>query len=526
MTDLEYHPLANLFPLIEGEDFDEFCAGIKADGILHDKIVLLDGLILDGRNRYRACLATGVTMHFETFNANVHGDPLKYVIGKNLHRRHLSESQRAMVAAGIATMRQGERTDLPSIEGRSRAVSQGDAAKMVNVGVASVERATEVRDHGAPELVEAVKAGEVTVSAAVEIVRALPVEDQRKLLADVAEAPDTKKAFSGVVKDLRRKKQDEKKDRRTVKEAELGARQLALPDRKFGVILADPEWPFEVWSEDTGQDRAAKNHYPTSPIEEIMARPVASIAADDAVLLLWATAPKLPDALRVMEAWGFAYVTHAIWVKDRIGTGYWFRNNHEILLLGKRGDPPKPADGTQWHSALAAPRGAHSEKPDWQYHIAETYFPTLPKIELNARRARPGWDAWGLEAPDNASESGASIIGLGEGSSLPPDVGVDVADEPFDPETGEIIDLGRTAVFETEAAVGFAAEGSTLTIGITNEAAENAEAGGPPREGGAPPQAPIPVSAASPVSDDEPIPSFLRAGTPENAWAKRGEGAS
>src|SRR4051812_34871308 len=102
LSALEYHPLANLFPLIEGKDFEEFCAGIKADGRLHDKIVLLDGQILDGRNRYRACQAVGLTPHFRAYDAKVEGDPLAYVFSKNLHRRHLSESQRAMVAAKLA----------------------------------------------------------------------------------------------------------------------------------------------------------------------------------------------------------------------------------------------------------------------------------------------------------------------------------------------------------------------------------------------------------------------------------------
>jgi N6-adenosine-specific RNA methylase IME4 len=148
-------------------------------------------------------------------------------------------------------------------------------------------------------------------------------------------------------------------------------------------------------------DRAADNHYPTSPTEVIAARPVQTIAADDCVLFLWATVPMLPDALKVMEAWGFAYKTNFTWAKNRIGTGYWNRNKHEHLLVGvkKGGSIPAPAMGTQWESLLAGDVREHSEKPDWQYELIEAYFPTLPRIELNARRARPGWDSWGLDAP-------------------------------------------------------------------------------------------------------------------------------
>jgi N6-adenosine-specific RNA methylase IME4 len=105
-----------------------------------------------------------------------------------------------------------------------------------------------------------------------------------------------------------------------------------------------------------------------------------------------------------MAAWGFDYRSHFIWGKDRSGTGYWNRNRHELLLLGISGKVPAPAMGDQWQSLLNEPVGEHSEKPERFYGLVESYFPTLPKIELNARRARPGWDAWGLDAPSQAAE--------------------------------------------------------------------------------------------------------------------------
>jgi N6-adenosine-specific RNA methylase IME4 len=100
-----------------------------------------------------------------------------------------------------------------------------------------------------------------------------------------------------------------------------------------------------------------------------------------------------------MRAWGFAYKTHLCWRKDRQGTGYWFRNEHELLLLGTRGHVPAPAMGAQWGSVIEAPALRHSAKPEAVYELIEGYFPTLAKIELNARQHRPGWVAWGLEAP-------------------------------------------------------------------------------------------------------------------------------
>jgi N6-adenosine-specific RNA methylase IME4 len=185
---------------------------------------------------------------------------------------------------------------------------------------------------------------------------------------------------------------------RDERERQLAAKQSALPDRKYGVIYADPEWRFEPWSRETGMDRAADNHYPTSETGEIAERDVKSLAADDCVLFLWATAPMLRDALIVMREWGFEYKTHIIWAKDRQGTGYWFRNAHELLLVGTRGEVPGPAPGTQWGSVVSAPVEAHSRKPEAFLELIESYFPNLSKIELNRRgKPRKGWAAWGYE---------------------------------------------------------------------------------------------------------------------------------
>ena len=197
-----------------------------------------------------------------------------------------------------------------------------------------------------------------------------------------------------------------KRAARAEREAELGRKQVALPEARFGVIYADPEWQFGTWSEN-GMDRSADNHYPTSGLDAIKDRNVGSLAADDCVLFLWATVPMLPQAIEVMAAWGFAYKSHMIWAKDRIGTGYWFRNQHELLLVGTRGKVPAPAMGEQFPSVIEAPVGAHSAKPEKFYEVIEAYFPTLPKIELNARQAREGWVRWGYEAPEENTQEGS-----------------------------------------------------------------------------------------------------------------------
>lgn len=392
---LPFHPYADLFPLIEGEAFAELVADIKANDV-REKIVVWDGAILDGRNRYRAALEAELIdtdenaergRYFTRFIAEIDGDPLKFVISKNLKRRHLNDDQRRMVAAKLANMGRGRPAENPAECG----IKVSDAARLVNVDEAGTERARTVLAHAAPEIKAAVDRGKLSVAAAAQAAR-LDAPTQRRIATE-AEGGRLNAAKSVV-----------KQETRAARESALGQQQAALPAKKYGVIVADPEWRFEPWSCESGMDRAADNHYPTSCLDVIKSRDVASIAAKDCVLFLWATAPMLPHALAVMDAWGFDYRSNYVWSKDRIGTGYWNRNAHEHLLIGVKGNIPAPAPGTQRPSVIEGRVTKHSAKPDVFLEMIEAYFPTLPKIELNRRGpARPGWHAWGNESESVAS---------------------------------------------------------------------------------------------------------------------------
>lgn len=194
-----------------------------------------------------------------------------------------------------------------------------------------------------------------------------------------------------------------KRIRRAARIEELAARPaIDLRGKLYNVICADPPWQFVPWGRLTGMDRAADNHYPTMTLEAI--RDLAVPAADDCVLFLWATVPMTRIATgMILDAWGFEYVSNFVWVKDKLSTGYWTRNQHELLLVATRGKVPAPAPGEQWPSVIQAPVTEHSAKPGIFLEMIERSFP-LPRIELFRRGpARPGWDAWGNEAQEEAA---------------------------------------------------------------------------------------------------------------------------
>jgi N6-adenosine-specific RNA methylase IME4 len=176
--------------------------------------------------------------------------------------------------------------------------------------------------------------------------------------------------------------------------AQAEASHVPLPngDKLYPVLYADPPWRYQ-FSET--RSRQIENHYPTMPHEEIAKMEFP--AADDAVLFMWATNPKLAEAFVVLAGWGFEYVTNMVWVKNHIGMGYFARSRHELLLIARRGSLPVPEPANRPDSVIEAPRLEHSAKPPIVYDLIERMYPGFAKLELFARSEREGWDVWGNE---------------------------------------------------------------------------------------------------------------------------------
>jgi N6-adenosine-specific RNA methylase IME4 len=410
-----FHDVANLFPLMVGEPFADLVCDIKENSQRED-IWLFEGKILDGRNRYRACLEAGVEPRIREWVDDGRG-PVAFVVSENLHRRHLNESQRAMVAAKLASLPQGARTDLAQICARS----QPEAAEILNVSRRSVQDAKVVIARGAPELNAAVNGGALAVSTAAKLT-ALPAEKQAAVIENLATTP---RAALNEVRELRRRE-------RLGAIAEATAPALGSIGGLFPVIYADPPWRYDRRVSDS--QTIELNHYYTMPLADICALPVP--AHRDAALFLWATSAMLTEAKQVIAAWGFKYVTNIVWDKmsddldiefaaisylmspyDYVidneaggqGLGFWTRNQHELLLIARRGAIPCPSPSVRPPSIIRARAGEHSAKPKIFYKIIERMYPSLPKLELFARPpAQPGWTVWGNQIPVLATGENAA----------------------------------------------------------------------------------------------------------------------
>jgi site-specific DNA-methyltransferase (adenine-specific) len=199
-----------------------------------------------------------------------------------------------------------------------------------------------------------------------------------------------------------------------------------MANGRYQIIYADPPWKYDDsrTSKSMGMARSA---YECMPVKEIMALPVKQISDRNCLLFLWATPPKLREAIAVIDVWGFRYITIVFtWVKlnprgkvekegkDIIlrggiysGLGHWTNANTELVLLGKRGHPKRIARNVK--QIIIAPRREHSRKPDETREKIIQLVGGLPRVELFARQRVEGWDVWGNEVESDIDLANAGI---------------------------------------------------------------------------------------------------------------------
>lgn len=357
---LREHPDSDLVPAMHAQEWQTFLLDVSERGILDPLEITRGGVVLDGRHRLRA--ARELALRSLPVRVVSPDDQVAHMLLGALQRRHLSQSQKAALAVQLdvcqharrygkkrsrANLHTGEVATLPPRGERSREI----AARTAGVSPRLVQDAITIYDTD-PDLFARVKAGE------------LPLHRARRELT------------------------------RQHRYAQLNT-PTPLPDGAFELVYADPPW--QLGNPDS--DYAPEQYYPTLPLDEIAALQVP--AAEDALLYLWAVNSHLPDALTVMQAWGFDYRGCEAWVKPSIGMGVWTRNRHELLLIGRKGHASPAPRKLLLDSVIEAARGAHSEKPAIVYQRLEHLYPEHSKLELFARgRTRKGWTAWGNQLTD------------------------------------------------------------------------------------------------------------------------------
>ena len=423
---LEAHTLANLFPFASDDEVDSIALGIISRGFRKDRpIILFKGQILDVRNRRRAALKAVElsgkyrTAYVQNFVGDI-SDALEFVLSENLRRRHMSVSQKAIIAANLAQWELGMNQH---DEQAANLPTQKHAAKALSVSERTIRMANRICERG-PELEKAVMTGLLTVHTAEALIE-LGDKELVKVLAG------EQKAVLVRAKEIRTSRKQVSRQMRTAKinaiAAQGSGQMSALPIGSYPLILCDAPWENEVvYDEETGNEKSPP--YPTMSIPEIMGLfdGDKSPALEDAAIFFWVTNNRLDDGIDVIRHWGFDYVTSYAWGKEGetegMGMGFWVRDCHEVLLIGKRGKMLPPDQTTLERSLHYLRKKKHSEKPELFARIIDKQWPDLPKLELFQRkqslvegdirlhkREKGRWSFWGFEASAEGGEAGGAV---------------------------------------------------------------------------------------------------------------------
>jgi len=352
MTDYKPHEYANLFPMMQDTELLDIIKDMRENGYdAGSPVVLYEGKILDGRNRSKAAEMAGVVPSFVEYEG---ADPLAFVIRHNLHRRHLNESQRGVVASRLANMGEGRPKNTISIDTVSKSVSMERAAEMLNVGRATVARVKAI-EKAAPELIEKIENGEMTAG------RAWTETKRKEIKADLEniEAQEVK-ALSGV----------------------------------YDVIVIDPPWDMQKIERDVAPNQVAFD-YPTMQLDEIGGLEIP--CADNCHVFLWTTQRFLPDAFKLLDVWGMKYVCTFNWHKrggfQVVGLPQY---NNEFILYGRKGTPSF-VDTKDFKTSFEGERQGHSIKPD-EFYATLRRVTAGRRLDMFNRRKIEGFDGWGNEA--------------------------------------------------------------------------------------------------------------------------------
>ena len=381
---MEFHKIANIFPLFSDGQLLSLSEDIKRNG-LKDDISLYEGRILDGRNRYLACIKAEVEPEYREFVGD-YLEAVGFVWSKNLHRRHLDSSQAAMAEVKRARMVEEYAAKVERIKEEARErqdqttrLNRDDKGRLAPVSQLIAEQVEPDSDPN---------------TRRTDAIRAKAAGTNRSYLREaekiVAEHPEHVEAIEQGKKTI-------SQVTREIKKAEVTQKLIELPSEKYRVVYADPPWNYGNSGPGIDQYGPAERHYPSMTIAELCAMDIKSIVEPDAVLFLWVTSPLLDECWPVIKSWGFTYKSSFIWDKVKHNFGHYNSVRHEFLLICTRGSCT-PDEKKLFDSVVAEERTEHSRKPETFRTMIDTLYPHGKRIELFSRGTPiSGWDSWGNE---------------------------------------------------------------------------------------------------------------------------------
>ena len=361
----------NLIPALTDEEYKGLEQSILSEGC-RDALVLWGDILIDGHNRYEICSKHGIEFKTVQKEFGSRDDVIQWIILNQFGRRNLPMYERAKLALRLkpviaekakenqlSTLKQNKTVSQKSVE---RIDTQKELAKAAGVSHDTIAKVEKIEKTASPEVKAKLQSGDMSINQAYQTIRREEREQKRE---------------------IERKENAEKIE---ALHTPLEAQGL------FQTIVIDPPWD---WGDegDVNQFGRAKPDYSTMSIDEIEKLPVGSISDDNCHLYLWVTNRSLPKAFRLIDAWGFRYVTCITWVKPSIGMGNYFRGDTEQVLFAVKGSQPLKRHDVGTHFEAARGKG-HSAKPEEFYSLVESCS-YAPYIDIFGRKSREGWSMWG-----------------------------------------------------------------------------------------------------------------------------------
>lgn len=384
LTDYEFHPAADEFPMMDKERLDELIKDISING-QREPICLYQGKILDGRNRMLACQALGIAPKTRTLPEDI--DPWSYVWSLNGERRDLTAAQRYLIWKACHEKSEAWQAEQQRIQDeanrkRSEAAKERERKEDGTLKASSVPTTsgkTGDKNVGPAAKAAASKTNRGTVERMDRLVKERPDLAEKVKVGEIHEA--------AAIREMKREK--------IIKELEsIKVKEAKALEGVFDVIVIDPPWPMEKIERDERPNQSEFD-YPTMNEDEL--RELKIPCANDCHVWLWTTHKFLPMAFRLLDHWGLKYVCTFVWHKPGGFQPFGLpQYNCEFALYARKGSPAF-IDTRKFMVCFSAQRGKHSEKPDEFYQMIRLVTAGR-RLDMFNRRKIDGFDTWGNQA--------------------------------------------------------------------------------------------------------------------------------